>query len=465
MSHTPDSHAPWWPVSLSLLAGLLLAAVFGHVLMRMPIDYGDNFTEVANTYGAPLGENLAHEFAHPGFYFRPLEIVWRYVIAFGFREGVFGYNRFMAIESALLVTAFALVCRPRNGRDVAAFLVALAVLVGHHGTQAIWEFGTTFTYGLMVFVGIITIGLVGRSATRSGQVCAVFLTAFCLLAKELGLVVAGVFVLAYVLRMPGVRRSTAAIIVLIAIAYLGFHFNTLPDLSLGGQTRAKGVVEYLSNMVATLVMFWIGIPFDGAWTASARFLGQPWQWAQIAVGPPTLLLLAGAWRLAPGVTERGTDHAPVLDRRWFILFAAALLASCALGFYITRHRLGAPAVPLLAYCTYLSMRVLLWRLDGLHGTSANRPSFLLTATTVAGLACAGLWPVRVVTGFEYVRALSGRIHGDFPKDIPARWNALQDFRRPFLVPFVESIDMMPWARRHVPVLEALGKDVVYSVNR
>ena len=478
MSQEPSAPpVPKWPQALAVLAASVLAAVFGHLLLRLPIDYGDNFEEVSATYGAPLLDNLVREFANPKFYFRPFEIVWRYLIAFGFGEGVFGYNRFMVIEWTLIVVAFAIVCRPRNGRDLAAFLVALGALAGHQGTQAIWEGATTISNGLMLFVGVIAIGLIGRPASAAGQLAAFVLTAICLLTKELGLVVAGVFVLASLLGMPGLRRSTAIAITLVTIVYLIFHFYTLPDLALGHQNRAKTAEEYLSNVVATVVMFCIGIPFDGEWTRSAQFFHEPWQWVQIAVGLATLMLLAGAWRLSQDVSTQDVEHGPLMDRRWLVLFAAALLACGAVSFQITRHRQGAPAVPLFAYAVYLSMRVLLEYLDRHEPvsvvrsrpttatTSVRRAPFLLAAMTASGLACAMLWPLRVVIGFEYVRALSGRMHGDFPEGIPGRWNSLDESRRRFLVPFVESVDRLPWARRDVPVLETLGEDVVYSVNR
>jgi hypothetical protein len=464
MSDFPaERHLTLWPRMVAVAAGLAVALLFGHLLMRMPIDYGDNFTEIAGTYRLSLRASLGSELADPGYYFRPLEIVWRYLIAFGIRDGLFGYNLAMSAAWTLVVVAFALVCAPRSGRDIAAFLVALAVFAGHHGTRATWEFATVLTYGLPLLAVTLSIPLMTRPATSASQAAVVVLTLLSLLAKETGLVVAVLLIAGYALRMPGVRRSTVLTIATLVLAYLAFHFWTLPDLMQGDETRAKGVLQSLSNVLATLVMFWVGVPFDGVWSNAGRFLSEPWQWIQIAAGPPTLLLLVGGWRLAPEQAD-ATDFAPDVDRRWFVLFAVTLLVSCALGFYITRHRLGAAAVPLLAYCVYLSMRVLLWRLDGVGSRLTPAPA-IVTATAVAALACALLWPVRLVTGVEYVRALSGRLHADFYADAPARWKSLDDARRPFLVPFARSMDMLPWPRRDVPILDRLGNDIEYSVNR
>jgi hypothetical protein len=447
----------------ALVAAVLLAAIIGHVLMRVPLAFNDNFEEIVDVYRTPLSLSLAHEFVDPGAYFRPLEIVWRYLIAYGFGEGIFGYNVFAAICVSLVATAFALLCHPRKGRDLAAFLVALAVLIGHHATQATWEFNIIISNGVVLAAGIIAIGLISRPATLVGQICAVLLTAICLLTKEVGLVVAGVFVFAHLLQMPGVRRTTAIVIALMVAAYLSFHFYTLPDLSTTDKGKATNAIEYLSNVMATIVMFWIGLPFDGIWANSSRFIERPWQWVQIAAGLATLLLLICAWRLAPRPAECEQCDAPYLDRRWFVLFGAALLACAALGFYYTRHRHGAPAVPLLAYCTYLSMRVLLWRLDCLGTSSTARPSRLLAWMTVAGLVCALIWPLRVVAGFEFARALGGTARARWHDDMPAYWNKLE--QRPFLVPFSVSVDMMPWPRKHVSILGLFEKSASSSVNR
>jgi hypothetical protein len=464
MSDKSSARQSAWPLMLSLLAAVLLAATIGHVLMRMPIGFGDNFDEIADTYRKTLGYMLADEFAEPGAYFRPVEIAWRHVIAYGFGEGIFGYNLFATILLVLVTVAFALVCHPREGRDLVAFLVALAVLIGHHATQATWEFNIVFSNGVVLAAGIIAIGLIGRAATIASQVCIVLLTALCLLTKEVGLVVAGVFVLAYLLQMPGVRRTAAVIIALMVLVYLGFHFYTLPDLATGTE-KSRNVADFPSNVIATFVMFWIGVPFDGVWGNVTRFIAQPWQWVQLVAGPATLLLLICGWRLAPSPVERESYGAPSLDRRWFILFGAALLACSALGFYYTRHRHSAPAVPLLAYCCYLSMRVLLWRLDRASTSPRTRPSPLLVWMAGAGLVCALIWPVRVISGFEFARALGGHIRASWHNDMAANWNRSEDSRRPFLLPFGQSVDTMPWARRHVPIVGLLGKDIGNSVNR
>ena len=278
-------------------------------------------------------------------------------------EGVFGYNIFLVACLALMTTAYALVCHPRNMRDLTAFLVALAVLVGHHAMQASWETNIIISNGVVLLAGIVSIAIIRGSGALWTQICAVLLTAICLLTKEVGLVVAGVFVLAHLLRMPGIRRGTAIAITLIALAYLAFHFATLPELGDPNKQKATTFGEFSSNFFATIVMFWLGLPIDGVWTNARRFLTEPWQWIQIAAGVATLVLLICGWRLAPTPIEREASDAPEFDRRWFLLFGAALLGCAVLGFYYTRHRHGAPAVPLLAYCTYLSMQVLLWRLD------------------------------------------------------------------------------------------------------
>jgi hypothetical protein len=457
-----------WPLLFSLLAAVLLAAIFAHAFMRMPFPYGDNFKEVADLYKTPISENFTHYFTRPRVFFRPLEIVWRYAIAYGFNQGVFGYNLFLCALLTLVVTTFALICHPKDGRDLVAFLVALAVLTGHQAMQGSWEFATAISNGVVLAAATVSIGLIGRSGAILQQVLIVVLTALCLLTKELGLVIAGIFVLAHLLGMPGVRRTTAAIIAMMVLAYLIYHFSNMvdvPSASWVRPNRASTLGQYLSNIVATFVQFWVGLPFDGNWAQWNRFLGYPWQWIQIGAGLATPLFLVGAWRLAPTPAERATGDGPAFDWRWPVLFIAALLGCSALGFFYARHRHCAPAVPLLAYCTYLSMRVLLWRLDDIAELSPARSSPLLTWVTIAGLACAVLWPLRVVTGFESVRYFSIQIRKSWPDHMTAFWNQEPDSTRPFLIPIVQSVDRVPWPRKYVPMLQLLGDWVKDSVNR
>ena len=84
-----------------------------------------------------------------------------------------------------------------------------------------------------------------------------------LLTKELGLVIAGVFVLAYLLGMPGVRRWTAGVIIIVVSAYLIYRFATIADLeplAAAKPHKAATSSQYLSDITASFVMFWIGLP-------------------------------------------------------------------------------------------------------------------------------------------------------------------------------------------------------------
>jgi hypothetical protein len=184
----------------------------------------------------------------------------------------------------LVVITFAYVCYPQNGRDVVAFLVALAVLTGHQAMQGSFEFATAINAGVVLAAATVSIGLIGGSASIWKQVLIVCLTVLSLLTKELGLVIAGTFVLAYLLGMPGVRRWTAAAIVMIVLAYLIFRYVTIADLaalSAVNPGKASTFPQYLSNIMASFVMFWVGLPTDGDWPQWARC---PIHWSVLAMG-------------------------------------------------------------------------------------------------------------------------------------------------------------------------------------
>ena len=330
-----------WPLLSSLLCAVLLAAIISHAFMRMPFPYADNFYDIAVVYSTPLGKKFMDYFVNSTAFFRPFEFVCRYAIAYGFEQGVFGYNLFLCSLLTLVVITFVYICYPQNGRDVVAFLVALAVLTGHQATQGSFEFATAINSGVILAAATVSIGLIGGSASLWKQLLIVCLTVLSLLTKELGLVIAGTFVLAYLLGMPSMRRWTAAAVVVIVLAYLIFRYVTIADLTALSELKpykASTFPQYLSNITASFVMFWIGLPTDGDWLQWDQFTGQFWQWVQIAAGLATALLLMTAWRLAPTSEERASCDAPAFDRRWFILFGAALSASCALGFFYARHR-------------------------------------------------------------------------------------------------------------------------------
>lgn len=87
--------------------------------------------------------------------------------------------------------------------------------------------------------------------------------------------IAGTFLLAHLLGMPGVRRTTAAIIAMMILAYLIYRFSTRIDLSSLSSVKpgkASTLGQYLSNLIASFVMFWVGLPVDGDWAQWSRFL-------------------------------------------------------------------------------------------------------------------------------------------------------------------------------------------------
>jgi hypothetical protein len=218
--------------------------------------------------------------------------------------------------------------------------------------------------------------------------------------------------------------------------------------------KAHEISSYLANISATFVMFWIGGPTDGEWV---RFLGSfrpGWPALQVVAGLSLAAVLVAAWRVSErDRSDSPTDAAPPLDRRWFVLFGAALLASCVLGFYYTRHRHGAPALPLLAYCAYLSIRLLLDRLAADTNSGVGRlPRWM----GIALLACGLFWPMRVVTGFQFTRDLSGAIHASWREDMSAFWNRVDPDQRPPLKEFADSVDQMPEPVLRVPILRYFG---------
>ena len=163
-----------WPLLSSFVAAVLLAAIFSHVFMRMAFPYGDNFLDIAIVYSTPFEEKFKDYFVSTTPFFWPMESVWRYAIAYGFDQGVFGYNLFLSSLLTVIVLAFAYVCYPQSGRDFVAFLVALAVLTGHHAMQGSFEFATAINSGVVLAAATVSIALIGGSNSILKQVFILF---------------------------------------------------------------------------------------------------------------------------------------------------------------------------------------------------------------------------------------------------------------------------------------------------
>lgn len=441
----------------ALVFGAIMVATLGHVLLRVPIAFGDQFQEIVIVHIRPMTTTLARYLDGSSDFFRPMEYVWRYLIADGFGQGVWGYNLFQVTLLSFTMIGFVALCRPQSLDALAAFLIAICVLFGHHAMHGTWELNIVFSNGLVLFLMIVVLVVIAGRGSALSQTLAIVACILAMLTKEVGLVAPGVFVLAHLLRMDGSRRWAAALVTALVIAYLAFRFGSMESLGVK-EGKAHDLPGYLSNIAATFVMFWVGLPQDGDWNQATRFASHPWRWVQIAAGLSAPALLLIGWRFAPSAKELEAD-APALDRRWLLLFGAALGASCMLGFYYTRHRHGAPALPLLAYCVFLSLRVVFWRLERF----APDRSRLMAFVAVVALGCAVLWPLRVVTGFEFVRGLSGGIRANWWEDMPAYMARSEPYERLHLDSFARSVDTIPWPVANVPILQFLGTK--HSVNR
>lgn len=438
--------------------GLIFLTIFGHVLLRMPIAFGDQFEEIVLVYTQPLGDTLDAYMRIDAAFFRPLEYVWRYAIA-ALGQGVWGYAVFQIFLLGATTFTFILVCRPENLRDVISFGLALAVLFGHHSFQGTWELNITFSNGLVVLFVTLAMFFVSRRGNFLIQVFILTIVGLSLLTKEIGLVVPGLFVLAYILGFAGIRRSTAFITVMMTAAYLGYRLLSGSADDAAEVGKASEIIGYISNIAAAFIMFWVGLPNDGNWARAADDATEIWRWFQILAGISSVALILAAYMLGSKKRTLISPTSLYFDRRWLTLFGAVLAACCVLAFYYARHRHGAPAVPLLAYVCYLSVQIILSNVKNDPVLTRGISRFAILALVLF----AAIWPLRLVSGFEFARGLNAGIHAAWREDMAIYWSRYEERDREFLRDFAESVDAIPVARTSAPILSRFGNR--NSVNR
>src|SRR5689334_13637573 len=182
--------------------------MMGTLLLGIPVQLSDSFTEFTAMHGRGLWEVISAEF-YNGAYFRPfrralIKIVYdlsggHYYIAF---------RGFQALELLLLLVLVVRMLRVRTAAALAAVPLGLAVLVGMHTFAGAVREGLPINHFLTILIccaGAVNIAQAER--TRLTDVAAVALMLVSMLTIESGLLVWAIFVACFVTGERGVSRA------------------------------------------------------------------------------------------------------------------------------------------------------------------------------------------------------------------------------------------------------------------
>src|SRR5688500_5217309 len=355
--------------------GLMVSAVIGYFLLRIPIQVTDSFTSIL-ALDAPFWTLMRDQFYQEG-YLRPgLWAEMKLVHDLSGGEYFYWFRMTQAVQVAVLLTLFVHVLRPRTFRDVVALPGALAVLVGGHtfaGTvREAYPINTFLTILLCCAAAVALSSAAPRWWTTPAAIALCVLAA---LTVESGLLVWVILVAGYLLGWRGVSRAGVGVLCGVLAGYFVLRFlvlaNGLPGLSerdsgfgfarhtpteLQAMFGGNPLGFYAYNVVASALTVLVGEPRNGVFELTRSVTeGQP---------DPALLLGFVASVLATAVVvryawvRRGAWRARAFSHadRLVIMFVVVLAANAAIGFGYTKDIIMSPAGLLQAAAVFVGVR-------------------------------------------------------------------------------------------------------------
>ena len=303
--------------------GLLVVLGLAYVLLDMPIQVADGYTNMIGLGQRSLLDGVYSEFFQRS-YLRPL--LWGqqhvvYTLANGrYFEWFRGWH---VVQLLLLVTLFIRLLRPRTIADVAVLPLGLAILIGMHtftGTVVEAFPINTFMTVLLCTVGAANIALGPYRWWR--DVMALLLFLFAALTVESGLLVWVVFVAAHLVGARGVSRGAVVGLTVLFAGYFVLRFGFL-------HVGSPGLIERSS-----------GYGFRGREPQEliAMFGAHPWRFYAYNIVTSMLSVLwsepsGGVW----GLTQRLVDRVEVPRVMWVKVIASVLATGVLIRFVWNRR--------------------------------------------------------------------------------------------------------------------------------
>jgi hypothetical protein len=442
VSATAESPRRWAAIALALtLAVATLTSVF---LLRIPVQLSDSFTEFTSVDEGSLWEVVRNEF-QGGPYLRPLRrglIKLVYEASRGRYQAAFRGFQVAQLLVLLILVLRAVPVRTRTDAAVVPMTLAL-VLGGHTFAGAILE-GLPVNHFLTILICCAAAFNLSRATPSVWvDVAAVGLLMFAMLTIESGLVVAAVFVAAYVTGYRGVSRRALLAVALTVAAYIvgrfawlsgstpglgersaGFGFRVLDTGELIARFGANPLPFYAYNVGSAVSSVLFSEPRGGVWgfiDGMLRLRPEPWRLVSVVASTSmTVLMLLftfsriGEW--CRGIFQTEAD-------RMMAVFIAVLGANAVFTFAYEKDAIMGPAGLFYALAATAVLREVV---AGRGAAIIPLPRPILTLALVA-VACG--WTMRLV-GVHYslqVRELSVRNEWAYYQD----WEDKQQFETPF----------------------------------
>jgi hypothetical protein len=351
----------------------------GTLLLGIPVQLSDSFTEFTAVHGRSLSQVVAGEF-YNGTYFRPLRRALIKIV-YDASAGHY-YLAFRGVQAVQVLFLLLLVVRMLRVRSTAALMslpLGLAMLLGIHTFAGTVREGLPINHFLTILICCAAaVNLAQARRTLLTDVGAVALLVSAMLTIESGLLLWAVFVAAYGVGYRGVSRSALiALTACVAMYFVGrfvliggaapglnersagFGFSVLNPDELVRRFGANPLPFYAYNVVCAISSVLFAEPRGGVWSFVRELIGgrpEPWQVVNVVTSGATTFLMGRyiAARL-PRWRTRQFDDAD----RFMILFLAVLPLNALFAGAYEKDVIMSPAGLFYAAAAYFVFRELL----------------------------------------------------------------------------------------------------------
>jgi len=393
----------WRALVLAIFAPIVIVLLT--VLWRTPFPLSEGVGLIEDVARNPPSHFLAADTA----YYRPLFHITLWEIwhhATSPEAALHAIKLLHIVPVAVVVLLFVWFVRPRDAIDAGAATLAMAVLIGAPAFRDNLEIPLSYTT-IGIPIGLVVWILLERQYRWWHEPAVVALLVLAVGFKEQGLVLVPVVLVAWAMGAPGVRRGTAVVVTVLAVAYVGFRLanrGTGPlfeqDVGFGfarlspDETMARfgsfPLAIFTYSALATMANVLFSEPTAGVFEVAAAVVrGRPDPAGLVNLISSVAMTGLIAWW---AVTTWSNRH----DRRLIAALAAALVACGALSFDYSRDRLGGMAIVFYALAAFHATRALAIRLSSL-------PLQYRRIGAAGLLVLAGAWQLRALNTLEGAR--------------------------------------------------------------
>jgi hypothetical protein len=281
-----------------------VALVMGTLLLGIPVQLSDSFTEFTAVHDQPLRRVIAGEF-YNGTYFRPFRrALIKIVYDLSGGHYYLAFRGFQALELLVLLLLVVRMLRVRSPVALTTLPLGLAILVGIHTFAGAVREGLPINHFLTILICCAgAVNLAQARRTWLTDLAAIGLLAAAMLTIESGLLLWAIFAALYVVGYRGVSRGALIALTACVAAYFvgrfvliggaapglnersaGFGFSVLSPDELVNRFGGNPLPFYAYNVVSAISCVLFAEPRGGVWTFVREVTsGQPEPWQVVNV--------------------------------------------------------------------------------------------------------------------------------------------------------------------------------------